>query len=262
MQRHPSPAAAVFILGLMAIPAGQAQSQPETASSPAFDTASIKPAPADARGYSIQPLPGRLHASNSTLKQLIGAAWQIYDFQISGGPKWIDSDKYDIEAKAPEGSRPTNAQLGAMLQELLAQRFQLEFRRETRDLPVYVLEVAKGGPKFQASKDPQAAPYFRVFQRRQITARTAPLAWLMEPLSILLGRPVLDKTGVTGVYDFTLEWMPDEAQVRSGETTVSTDSSNPSLGAALLEQLGLKLQGQKGPVQILIVERAEKASVN
>ena len=117
----------------------------------AFDAASIKPAKAGTRGYSIRPLPGRLSIGNATLRLLIAAAYHVNDFQVSGGPKWLDSDHYDIEARAPGDSRPTEKQLMVMLQNLLASRFALTVRRETRDLPVYALEIARGGPKFQVS---------------------------------------------------------------------------------------------------------------
>jgi len=251
--------AAALGLTLIAL-AGAQTSRPQ--SELAFDAASIEQSKPDARGYSIRPLPGRLEASNTTFRQLVAAAYHVYDFQISGGPKWIDTEHYDIEAKAAAGSQPTNSQLEVMLQQLLAERFQLTTHHETKDLPVYALEVGKGGPKFQAAKDPQAPVYFRLYQRHQITARASPVSNLTETLSQLLGRPVLDKTGLTGVYDFTLEWTPDEAHVRSDENAVSADSNVPSLAGALGEQLGLRLSGQRGPAQILVVDHAEKASVN
>src|SRR5579871_2042488 len=129
-------------------------SGPQTAPSPvpAFEVASIKPAKPGVRGYSIQPLPGGLHVANTPLKLLIAEANHVFDFQISGGPKWLDEDRYDIEAKAAGGS-PTKGQLRDMLQKLLADRFRVVLHRETRTLPVYALELAKGGSKLQASKD-------------------------------------------------------------------------------------------------------------
>jgi uncharacterized protein (TIGR03435 family) len=229
---------------------------------PAFDAASIKPAQAGARGYSIRPLPGRLSISNTPLRLLIASAYRVYEFQVSGGPKWLDSERYDIEAKAAGGARPTEKEMMAMLQRLLADRFALAVRRENRDLPVYALEVGRDGPKFQASKD-EGEPEFRVFQRRQITARRAPLAYLLEALSVLLGRPAIDQTGLTGRYDYKLEWTPDEVQVANDENHARpADENVPSLTSALQEQLGLRLQSKRGPVEIIMVERAEKASVN
>ena len=252
--------APIAIWLLNAIPArAQAQTGPNTGS---FDVASVKPAKAGTRGYSVQPLPGRLTASNATLKILIAEAYHIYDFQISGGPKWLDAERYDLEGKLSGDAHLTHSQLRGMLQKLLAERFSLAIHRESKNLPVYVLEVAKGGPKFQKSQDPEGQPYFRVFQRRQITAQRAPMAWLMETLSPFLGRPVLDKTGLDGAYDYKLEWTPDAIQVSSEENGGPSDPNVPSLTSALQEQLGLKLQAQKGPVEILVIDRAEKATAN
>jgi len=227
-----------------------------------FDSASIKPSKTGERGYSIRPLPGRLSISNTTLRLMIAAAYHVNDFQVSGGPKWLDTERYDIEAKAAADSRPTEKQMMVMLQQLLADRFALAIHRETRDLPLYSLEVAKGGPRFQASKD-QGETEFRIFQRRQVTARRATLAPLMEAMAWLLGRPVVDKTGLTGLYDYKLEWTPDQVQLASDETSGRpADENVPSLTSALQEQMGLRLQSQKGPVEIIVVDRAEKATAN
>jgi uncharacterized protein (TIGR03435 family) len=227
-----------------------------------FDVASVKPAQPGTRGYSVQFLPASLKASNSTLKTLIAEAYHVYDFQISGGPNWLNSERYDLEGKRAGDGQPTEAQLRTMLQNLLADRFHLALHRDTKDLPVYSIEVAKGGPKFQKSSDPQGEPYFRLFQRRQITAQRAPVAWLAETLSPLLGRPVLEKTGLAGVYDYKLEWTPDAFQATGGENGAPADENVPSLTSALQEQLGLNLRAQKGPVEILVIDRAEKATAN
>ena len=229
---------------------------------PAFDAASIKPAKPGVRGFSIRPLPGRLSASNTTLAMLVGEAYHVYEFQISGGPKWISTDRYDIEAKAAGETQPSERQLREMLRQLLADRFKLAVRRETKEAPVYVMEVGKGGPKFQVSKDSDAPPEFRVFQRRQITAARAPLSYLVEALSFLVGRPVVDRTGLDGKYDYKLEWTPDETQMRSDEAPPQVEGNVPSLASAVQEQMGLRLQSQKGPVEMIVIETAEKASVN
>jgi uncharacterized protein (TIGR03435 family) len=234
-------------------PCGRAQS---------IEVASVKPSKPGVRGYAIQPLPGRLHTANTSLKMLVAAAYNVYDFQISGGPKWVEDDRYDVEVKAHGDTPPTKAELRVMLQKVLADRFSLAFHRETKTLPVYALELAKGGAKFQQSKELAGDPYFRLFQRRQITAQRAPLSLLTETLSQLLGRPVLDKTGLQGTYDFKLEWTPDATQVTSSDQPAATDDNIPSLSSAVQEQLGLKLLSQKGPVEIVVIDRAEKASEN
>ena len=245
---------------LIAAGAGLLSAQP---SAPAFDSASIKPAQSGARGFSIRPLPGRLSAQNVTLKQLIAEAWHIHDYQVSGGPKWADSDRYDLEAKAAGASDPPGEkQLMAMLQTLLQQRFSLTVRLETRDQAVYDLEPARGGPKLQPATDPSAPEMFRVFQRHQVTSTNAPLSRLTETLSWLLGRPVYDQTGLTGRFDYKFEWAPDDLQLRSDESPVTAEGALPSLGSALQEALGLRLLSKRGPVEIVNIEKAEKPAPN
>jgi uncharacterized protein (TIGR03435 family) len=236
-------------------------SQTAQAPDPAFDVASIKEARPDARGYSIRPFPGRLTVENVTLKLLIGAAYHVYDFQITG-PKWIDLDRYDLEAKTASDVSPDRAQLRSMLQKLLADRFVLTVRRELKDMPVYMLEADKGKTKLQPSKQPAGPVMFRVSQRRQITAENSPLDNLTDALTQLLGRPVLDRTGLEGPFDFKLEWSPDETQLRSQEAPVETEGNAPSLAAALRQQTGLKLVAGQGPVELIVVEKAERPSVN
>ena len=226
----------------------------------AFEAASIKLARPDARGYSIRPLTGRLSAQNVTLKLLIAEAWHVHDFQVSGGPKWIDADRYDVEAKAGGASPPSRTQLRGMLQELLAERFGLSVRQETKQLPVYVLEAANRA-KLPPAKHPEMPVMFRVFQRRQITAENAPLDDLTETLTWLLGRPVLDHTGLEGSFDYKLEWSPDEMQTQSLEAPPQTDRDAPTLAAAL-GQIGLKLVSQKSPVELIVVQKVEKPSPN
>jgi uncharacterized protein (TIGR03435 family) len=239
-----------------------AQSQTMQAPGSAFDAASIKPAQPGARGYSIRPLPGRVSAENVTLKLLIAEAYAVHDFQVSGGPKWIDSDRYDVEAKAAGDAPPSRKQLRAMLQNLLADRFGLTVRHETREMPVYLLETGKGGPRLQRAKQSQAPVVFRVLQRRQITAENAPLENLTEALTWLLGRPVLDRTGLRGSFDYKLEWSPDDLQLQSQEAPPQTDGNAPSLGGALQQQMGLKLASQRGPVDLIEVENAERPRAN
>jgi len=247
----------------MAVALGMASAWPQTVSAPdaAFDVASIKPAKPDARGYSIRPFPGRLSAENVTLKLLIADAYHVYDFQISG-PKWIDSDRYDLEAKIAGDVPTSRTQLRSMLQRLLADRFGLSVHRESKEMSVYMLEADKGDTKLQPARHPDRPVMFRVFQRRQITAENAPLEHLTETLTWILGRPVLDRTGLEGSFDYKLEWSPDETQLRSQEAPPETDGNVPSLAAALQQQVGLRLVSRKGPVDLIIVEKAERPREN
>jgi uncharacterized protein (TIGR03435 family) len=252
-----------FIRGFLfiAVGIGAAWPQPPHPPDAGFDVASIKPSRPDARGYSIRPFPGRLNAENVTLKLLIAEAYHVYDFQVTG-PGWIDSDRYDLEAKVSGEAPASHVQLRIMLQRLLADRFSLSVRRESKQMPVFMLEAAKGESRLLPSKRPDSPVVFRVFQRRQITAENAPLENLTETLTWVIGRPVLDRTGLEGSFDYKLEWLPDEAQVRSLEAPPESEGNEPSLETALREQLGLRLVSRKGPVEVIVVERAERPKAN
>ena len=227
-----------------------------------FEVASIKPAKAGARGFSIRPLPGRVSAENVTLKLLIGEAYHVQDFQISGGPRWVDVDRYDVEAKVAGDTKPTPKELRAMLQKLLEDRFALKVRRDSKEMQAYLLSPAKSGIKLQPAKDPDQPTMFRVYQRHQITAGNAPLDHLTEALTWILGTPVLDRTGVEGTFDYSLDWAPDELQVRSGEAPVETDGAKRSLNSELQHKLGLTLVSKREPVDIIIIETASKPTGN
>jgi uncharacterized protein (TIGR03435 family) len=241
-----------------------------------FEVASIKPADPNGRGMRVQMAPGgRLNANGVTVKFLIQQAYGIKDFQITGGPNWIGSDRYDISTKAEGEGQITPEQLRQMMQSLLADRFQLTFHRETKEMPVYALVVGKNGPKMHQTerapdgdREGRGGAQIRV-SRGQITAQGMSMAMLSNQLSNRLGRNVLDKTGLTGNYDFTLEFTPEGMQgmgmgPREGgaDAPPPVDSPGPSIFTAVQEQLGLKLESQKGPVEILILDRIEKPSEN
>jgi uncharacterized protein (TIGR03435 family) len=232
-----------------------------SAQTPTFAVASIKAASPDARGYSLHPLPGRLVAENVTLKQLIAEAWHVYDFQISGGPKWIDSDRFDVEAKTGAPATP-HRDLRLMLQALLVERFALRVRHEDKEVSVYELVPAKGGPRLQPTKDPNGDAMFRVYQRRQVESHNAPLDHLTEVLTWLMGKPVLDRTSLEGAFDYKLEWNPDEQQLRSNEAPVDSDGRLPSLDSALQQQLGLKLIARKEMMDTIVAENAVRPAAN
>jgi uncharacterized protein (TIGR03435 family) len=249
-----------------------------------FEVASIKLPGPKSVGIFMRILPeGRVIVTNMTLKQLIADAWRIMAFQISGGPSWIESELYDISAKAEGPFKQGEAAL--MLQSLLIKRFQLQMQRETKELPVYALVRAekdgKLGPSLTESSgegctppDPNQLPVFDrecdfIFSRggRQLSGRSIKLAALANVLSRRLGRLVIDKTGLTGNFDFRLEWSDDEPQTTSLQvagdlTSPMSNSVGSSLVAAVKEQLGLKLRSEKGPVDVFIIQRAEKPSDN
>jgi bla regulator protein BlaR1 len=235
--------APVFI-GLSHVPLALAQTPP-----PAFEVAAIKPSKPGSTGSSILwDMSGRLTVENASLKRLIWSAYDVRDFQIVGGPPWLDSGTFDIVAK-PEG--PTNQdQKRAMQQKLLADRFHLKLHRENREMPVYELLVAKPGFKLREAANPRHGIAGRA---NAIESNGSNIAALAETLARKLRRTVLDKTGLTGFYDYKLEFSLDPA---------TDGTALPSIFTALQEQLGLRLESAKGPVEILVVDHAEKPSEN
>jgi bla regulator protein blaR1 len=276
---------AVMTLVLLAAGAGFCQN-PATASESGFEVASIKPADPAASGMRIGISPGgTFTATNATLKALIQQAYEVRDFQISGGPGWLDTQRYDIAAKSnltgtsdDEMRKMTDQQRDALkaqfllkLQLLLADRFHLKIHRETKELPVYALSVARIGPKIKTAADDDAT-HTRLRLRSggagklEISGTRIPLANLVRALSDQVGRTVVDKTGLTGNYDFTLTFTPDlglpPATGDAIDRPTATGGDGPSIFTALQEQLGLRLESQKGPVEVLVIDSAQKASEN
>jgi uncharacterized protein (TIGR03435 family) len=256
---------------------------------PAFDVASIRPAePVGGRAplsSSVRPTGNGLTIENMTLKRMTLLAYQVKQFQLSGGPSWFDSARFDIRARSENTAGW--ADLLLMLQSLLADRFHLVIRRESREVPIYVMVLArkdgKLGPNLIPSKEEgcppreeraeTATPGRRVFgcgpgslgltRIHQVGVRIEDVA---SYLSGPLGRTVIDKTGLTGIYDIALDWPPDDPRSASPFAPpgpgLAPEDTAPRLLDALKEQLGLKLESQKGPVEIFVIDRAEKPSEN
>ena len=167
---------------------------------------------------------------------------------MSGGPSWVGSEEYDIVAK-PQGET-SNEKILAMARDLLAERFNLTLHHESREMPVLALAVAKGGPRLQPSVG-AGGPEIRG-GRGRLVARQVTMGLLAAQLAgRVLGRVVLDRTGIAGKFDVNLEWTPDE-----------NPDLGPSIFTALQEQLGLKLEPQKGVVDILVIDHVERPSAN
>ncbi len=189
----------------------------QVAGPPAFEAASVKPSNPDAsdKRISFQTNPGGVRIMNEQLNFLIPYAWKIAVYQVTGGPAWFDSSKYDIVARAPDGS--SEDQLKSMLQTLLVQRFGLKFHREQREMPVYALVSGKDGPKFQVEKRaPQDGDGKVGAGRGQAHGHMVSSSVFAQTLSLFLGRPVLDQTGIDGLFNFDLKWAPDETQRQPG----------------------------------------------
>jgi uncharacterized protein (TIGR03435 family) len=262
------------------------------------------------RGGPGTPDPGQITYNNVTVKGVLTNAYGVKGFQISG-PGWLDSERYDIVAKVPRGA--TKEQFMVMLQNLLTERFKLTLHREKKDLPMYALVVGKNGPKMKESvedaapkgggpaDDPSPAPGKPALDRDgfpvlppaaagrtavslalmngnvRMTASKQPMSGLAEDLSRQLDLPVVDMTGLTGKYDFTLYFSPEGlAGMRlpaglapppgegGGEMPAASTpdgQSSPSLFAALQEQLGLRLEQRKGPVELLVIDHLERAPI-
>lgn len=246
-----------------------------------YEVASIKPADPDARGVRIMLTPGGgFKADNVRLRQLIEFAYNVQPFQIEGGPKWMNQEAYNVEAKAPR-SGMTEADMRQMtdeqrkkyeeevrtrMQALLAERFQLAVRKETKEVPVYALVVAKNGPKLRESQV-AGAEGKRMMRGRpgDLEVESVGLDGLANFLARSLERPVTDKTGLTGKYDFRLQWTPEQRGPGGMEGPVGAATPDPmgaSIFTAVQEQLGLRLESQKGMAEIVVIERAEKPTEN
>lgn len=271
----------VIILASVPTPQCKARSPAAVAPSASFDVASIKldrDTPATGIHIHISFDQDSFTASGVTVKDLIQLAYQINDFQLSGGPSWAESEKYVVQAKMDEATvealkklprEQRNEQQRLMVQSLLAERFKLKLSHSSKELPVYDLVLTTKGPKFSQSSGSAGSNRGMNSRSGELTAAATSMSDFAEWLSSIVGRKVVDKTGLEGNYDFTLHWTRQSLVATSGAATdggkgaaAIDDSSGPSIFTALQEQLGLKLESQKGPVEILIIDSAEKPSEN
>lgn len=195
---------------------------------------------------------GRWVAHNITLKRLVAIAWDVDESVVSGGPNWLDSESYDINAKI---SLPkwTRDQFLQMMQSMLADRFQLTTHREARQISGYALVAAKGGPKMAMAQAQDDSSDFST-HNQYLKATNVTMGAFARRLSRNrdIGKVVVDRTGLAGRFDFELEWAPAQAE----------SDDHPGIFTAIQEQLGLKLESAKAPVEAVIIDRAEKPSGN
>ena len=224
-------------------------------------------------GFSLND--GNFTARGITLQMLIRMAYRVQDSQLSGGPDWLNTQKFDIDAKlnqsvANEILKQTKNQKSfddqIALKALLSQYFKLAMHPENRNLPVYDLVVAEGGPKLQESKEPRMIH----LEPGELTSSGIPIRLLADELSQRLGQTVVDKTGLKSNYAFTLRWTPDahederviELGHKPATVTTSSEPPAPSIFAALQEQLGLKLEARTDAVPVMVVDHAEAPAEN
>jgi len=223
---------------------------------PTFEVATVKLAPprrGDDRLVAMDTDPAMVHYANISMKNLIAMAYRIDGDRILGGPDWLDSQMYDLSAKLPPNT--SKSQVPDMLQALLAERFKLGVHRESKEQRVYFLVVGKGGPKLKEVQPEETKDLDQVRGSRlpmqmmpgRISGRAVPAGALAGVLSHVAGYPVVDHTGLTKTFDFDLKWTPE-----------GNKGNAPDLFAAIQEQLGLKLEPGRGPVEVLMINRVER----
>jgi uncharacterized protein (TIGR03435 family) len=267
---------------------------------PKYDVATIKPSTGASDGrIMLMFTPDGVSMTGIPVQMLLREAFRVEDDRIIGAPGWVKTNRYDVQAKvspedAPKLDKLKPEERRSMLLPLPVERFNLKYHHETRELPTYALMVAKGGPKMTPSavQDPPPAPkpsdggpparpgeaggnnpprrMMRLLGRGHFEAEGGNMQILARVLSQQLGRTVVDKTGLTGTYDYTLQWTPDDAPppgpggVDGGppRSESGSEAAGPSLFTAVQEQLGLKLQSEKGPADVIVIDHIDLPSEN
>ena len=263
MKRTLISAVAVLLMAAdVAVVLGQTTTQAET---PVFDVAVIRlhhPVPHERSHIYSSSSDGNFKTVNVSLGALLQFAFGVPESRIVGGPNELRSQMFDIEAKADSAVDAALKKLPSdqgklvkqqMIQALLADRFKLVVHRETRELPIYALVVAKGGSKLEASKSDGV---MISSGSRYLNAQGVTIAMIAQELAQDVGRVVMDKTGIEGRFDVDLKWTPDD------EATAGNADAAPSIYTAVQEQVGLRLDAEKGPVEVLVVDRLEGPSEN
>jgi uncharacterized protein (TIGR03435 family) len=233
-----------------------------------FEVATIKPSVSDARGLRIGWTGRNFHTLNTSLSYMIEWAYGIHSTQLTGGPGWTETDRYDLAAIPDLPGVPNDQQSKTMLQKLLADRFQLTFHHEKKELTVFAITVAKTGLKLTPSERDPNGTHGLAFVRSGILPASnvtmKEFAGVMQRLA--LDRPVIDQTGLSGRYDFTLTWTPDESQFggRGAQVQPQADGGTapPDLFTAMQQQMGLKLESVKAEVDVIVIDHVEKPSEN
>jgi bla regulator protein blaR1 len=273
-----------MVLGSMQPVQVRAQMQADEAAVrvPEYAVATVKPAKSDEGRVMMMFTPDGISVSGVPLEFLLREAFGVGDDRILGAPGWVKTNRFDIQAKVDGADAPTLEKLSMdqrrqMLIPLLADRFGLKFHHETKELPVYALVIAKGGSKLKESAVPDTAtdgtPPRRMTMMRgrgNIEGQGSSIENLVHVLSDQLGRTIIDKTGLAGTYDYKLNWTPDDAPPMGGgpggppgaDNAPPPDAGGPSIFAAIQEQLGLKLEPQKGPVDVVVIDRVDAPSPN
>jgi uncharacterized protein (TIGR03435 family) len=264
------------------------ESQLRTEPKPSFEVASIKPTSSKDSFINLRKGSGRFIAQNTTVKQLILWAYDIQNYQVSNAPGWIGKDRYDIEAKTAN-PKESNDHINLMLQSLLEERFKLKIHCEKREIPTYSLVIAKGGHKLQSVEkenrgtfsggiSPDGKTSISDASAQSNPFKNTPglaninmlggsdIRHFADILSNILPRKVVDKTGLTGRFEISLEWMPDtkppNVVATSERATTAPEITGPSIFTALEEQLGLKLESDRDQGEFFVIDSVDKPSEN
>jgi uncharacterized protein (TIGR03435 family) len=237
---------------------------------PGFEVATIRPSDPASPGQIITLRGAEIITTNVTVHDLINLAYWLHPKQLAGGPAWTESDKFDLAGKPDAPGQPNIDQMKMMLQKLLADRFQLKFHFEKRDLSVYAIGIAKTGAKITKSQDdPKGFPswsFGRTASGTRLTFRNAPLSQVTAVLQNSMDKPVVDQSGLSERYDFTVTFTPDPAQAAliGGPPPPAADNPDaaPDLFTAFQQQLGLKLESTKAPIDVMVIDKVEKPSEN
>jgi uncharacterized protein (TIGR03435 family) len=238
---------------------------------PSFEVATIKPAKPDGRFSLLVNRSGMLNTTSTSLSDLIKFAYDLHPRQITGGPPWLEMEKFDVSGKPDTPGLPSIKQLKGMVQKLLKERFALTYHLEQKELPVYAIMVGKTGVKMSKNEtNPNGLPGFGGGGPRGLNVRNATMTEFAHMLQAnVLEQPVVDQSGLGNTrYDFILKWTPDGATKPPGAPegaapTASADpDAPPDLFAAFQQQLGMKLQSTKAPVDVLVIDKVEKPSEN
>lgn len=235
---------------------------------PGVEVATVKPAHPGAHIFELTMRGGHLVIKALSLHDLIKFVYPVQDRQITGGPSWMDTEKWDIEVKPDTPGSPNQQQMQEIVQKLLVERFALKVHEEKREMTAYILTVGKNGPKMTKSADPFPDPNFIIGPGGKLHAQGTTMGDFAQLLQVsILDRPVVDQTGVTGKWDFTLRWTPDESQFPGGpwpppKPTADDPNGPPPLFTAIQQQLDLKLEARKMQVPVLVIDHAERPSPN
>jgi uncharacterized protein (TIGR03435 family) len=230
-----------------------------------FEAASIKLNNSGQRGQGISTRPARIKIVNSSLKLCVQMAWNVKDFQVSGGTGWMDSEHYDIDAVAAEPFKKDEYR--EMLKTLLAERFGLAVHSEMQDKQGYALVVAKNGSKLRPPvEDPSVQFSMTPSGDTTLKAPNVSMAQLASALSNSLGAIVVDKTGIEGRFDASFQWTPDQPmRLKSGDPAPAPTpdaAPGPSIFTAIQERLGLRLESRKVPTEVIVIDHANRPSEN